>query len=98
MLAGYVHSIARADHLLLVANRHDSSTGDYVINLFNLSMMMRSDCVAGRENLFGDATLSYRRRGAIYQWSNLGAVSGVDDLRAFAVYDDHESSVVRSSQ
>ena len=53
MLAGYVYGIARADRTLLVANRHHSSTGHYVVNLFNLSMMMRSDCVAGRENLFG---------------------------------------------
>lgn len=54
--------------------------------------------MAGRQDLFGKAALGYSRRGAIYQRPNLRAMSSVDDLCVFAIYDDHRQGSVVSLQ
>lgn len=48
ILAGYVYGIARADFLMLASDSHDSVTRDYVVDLLEVSMMVRCDGMAGR--------------------------------------------------
>lgn len=88
-----VDGVAGSNFVLLAPDRHHSVTRHDVINLLELLMMVRRDSMARRKHLLGEATLSDSRRGPIYQGSDFGAVSGIDDLSAFAVYDDHESVV-----
>jgi hypothetical protein len=98
VLARYVYGVPGPYFVLFAAYRHNSSTRDNVIDLFELSMMVRGDRMSGWQDLFGEAALGYSRRRAIDQRSNLGAVSGVDDLRAFTIYDDHRQLPVVSCQ
>jgi hypothetical protein len=59
LAARYVYGIARPDLAPLVADRHHSATRDYVIDLFNLPMVMRRDSVARRQHFFGKAARGY---------------------------------------
>ena len=91
VLARYKYGIAGPYLVLLAPYRHHSSTRDNIVDLFELSMMVRGDRVAGRQDFFGEAALRYSRRGAVNQRPNLRAVGSGDDLCAFTIYDDHGS-------
>src|SRR4051812_26065557 len=54
-----VDGVARADFARLVAHAHQPRAREYVIDLFELIMMMRRYRMSGREQLFCEAALSY---------------------------------------
>jgi hypothetical protein len=66
-----VYRVAGANLALLVAHGHHPSAREYVIDLFELAVAVRSDRPACRKNLFGQTALSYRGSRAVDERANL---------------------------